>query len=97
MRVSSVTLPSCIGTLKSTRQNTLFPLTAISFNVFLFISQKPLQHIPIVSYPFTLYVRLQKLHRKTPKIRWKLTFFGEYRSEERRVGKECKSRSGNKY
>src|SRR5512142_1280966 len=35
MRVSSLTLPSLIGTLKSTRTRTRFPFTSISRTVFL--------------------------------------------------------------
>src|SRR4030095_8985697 len=38
MRLSSVTLPSCIGTLKSTRIRTRLPLRSISFTVFLFMA-----------------------------------------------------------
>src|SRR5215217_5443967 len=38
MRLSSVTLPSCIGTLKSTRMRTRLPLRSISFTVFLFMN-----------------------------------------------------------
>src|SRR4030095_14785454 len=37
IRLSSVTLPSCIGTLKSTRMKTRFPLRSMSFTVFLFM------------------------------------------------------------
>src|SRR5690349_12791332 len=37
MRLSSVTLPSCIGTLKSTRMRTRLPLRSMSFTVFLFM------------------------------------------------------------
>src|SRR5512138_483402 len=37
IRLSSVTLPSCMGTLKSTRMSTRLPLRSISFTVFLFI------------------------------------------------------------
>src|SRR5215216_1423172 len=37
MRLSSVTLPSCIGTLKSTRIRTRLPLISISLTVFLFM------------------------------------------------------------
>src|SRR5688500_14406302 len=37
MRLSSVTLPSCIGTLKSTRIRTRLPFRSISFTVFLFM------------------------------------------------------------
>src|SRR5215203_4178291 len=37
MRLSSVTLPSAMGTLKSTRIKTRLPLRSISFTVFLFM------------------------------------------------------------
>src|SRR5215208_4965799 len=37
MRLSSVTLPSCMGTLKSTRIRTRLPLRSISRTVFLFM------------------------------------------------------------
>src|ERR1041385_7284087 len=97
MRVSSVTAPPATGTLKSARTSTRRPRQSRSFTVF-FAKGFGELCVPLIAGSACrrnrghLEQRVDDAVRETPLVVVPRQHLDEVRSEERRVGKECRSR-----